>query len=254
MDWSRTKTILIFAFLILNVFLGYQLYLSKFQLGLESDTAQNMQWEMENFLAKQNITLKMDIPQETPELNHLYVEYVTSSIDGRELLEQKSYLETTTLVSTFLNPIEIRDPKSPKDVLNLLQDKVKHLEQYKEDVRWSLEYPNYWQMHDGLPMFVAPLSFQIEGNQIKGYRQTYLLVRNQGSGRKIISAYTALSSLIEKEMIKSGETIDSISLGYYGNKYDADIQVLAPVWRFKHGDKVDYVNGFHGIIENPANQ
>ncbi|XOS91392.1 two-component system regulatory protein YycI [Brevibacillus laterosporus] len=255
MDWSKTKTILILAFLTLNLFLGYQVYLSKLQHGVESESAQNTQWEIENYLSKQNITLKMDIPQETPLLNYLYVEYVTSStFEQEEMADQQVVVDNTVLESRLEKPVAIRDFKSPKDVLNQLHNTIKFADQYKEDVNWTLSAPVYWQMHDGLPMFVAPLELHIADGFIRGYKQTYLLVKNQGSGRKIITAYTALRSLIEKEVIKSGESIDSISLGYYGFKYDAEIQVLAPVWRFQHGNKVEYMNGFTGTMERPLDK
>lgn len=41
----------------------------------------------------------------------------------------------------------------------------------------------------------------------------------------------------------------SIELGYYGHTYNADEQILAPVWRIIHDDHIHYVNGITGAIE-----
>ncbi|WP_139492473.1 two-component system regulatory protein YycI [Brevibacillus dissolubilis] len=254
MDWSRAKSILILAFLFLDLFLGYQVYISKTKQWMEADTGQSGQVDLEQYLSRQNIKLEAEVPQDAPTLSYLYVEYQGfNTIDLGEMPGQRVTLENSLLRSRFTQPVVIGNAKTPKEILRYMSNRVMFADQYQEDPYWSLDGTLvYWQMHDQLPLFVALLEFGVEGQTIKGYQQTYLHVRNQGSGRQIIFAHTALRSLVDKQIIKSGETIENVQLGYYGYKYDADIQVLAPVWRFIHNGEIHYVNGFTGAVESPV--
>lgn len=104
MDWSRAKTILIGAFLLLNVFLGYQLWLNE---QSEVDFARRAQGGidlLEEMLVQNRITINGDIPLETPVMNNLEV----SLIDLSQLERPFSNQAITMNESAILRPLKPR--------------------------------------------------------------------------------------------------------------------------------------------------
>lgn len=254
MDWSRAKSILIWAFLFLNLFLGYQVFASRTEQWTNTEAVESDKWNLELYLRQQNITLVVELPQETPEMKYLNVKYM--GLDALSLQDMpgiKITQDKSSIYSQLVPPMVLRDQTSPDDLLRQLTQRLLHAEQYQVDpFSSSRESLLYWQLHEKRPLYVAPLVISIQNGLVRSYHQTYLHIRSQGSGRQIISAHTALRSLVEKEMIHPGDKIENVTLGYYGYHYDADIQVLAPVWRFVvNGGKTHYINAFTGAVERP---
>jgi len=253
MDWSRAKTILIWAFLLLDLFLGYQVYASRTENWQNTEAVQGDKWDIELYLRQQNIVLQADVPQETPEMKYLNVEY--SGVNALALQDVPGIrvtLEKTALVAKLIPPLLVREQTSPSELLRQLSPRLLYSQEYMPDLYFSNgKSMRYLQQHEKLPLFVAPLEVTVENGHVGEYRQTYLHIRSQGSGRQVISAYSALRSLVEKQMLQPGETIEHVALGYYGYQYDADIQVLAPVWRVIHDGKQHFVNAFTGSVERP---
>jgi regulatory protein YycI of two-component signal transduction system YycFG len=252
-DWSRAKTILIWAFLLLDLFLGYQVYASRMQHWQDAETVDGNKWDIELYLQQLNITLATEVPQETPELRYLNVEVQglkTFALQGIPGI--KVSMEKTALAAKLEPPMRVRGEMTPAELLRQLHPRILHANEYAADSHQSgRQRFIYLQQYDKLPLFVAPLEIHLENGAVHSFRQTYFHIRSQGSGRQVISAYTALRSLVEKQIISPGEKIENVQLGYYGY-YDADIQVLAPVWRVIHDGKLHYVNAFTGAVERPV--
>ena len=71
MDWGRAKSVLIFAFLLLNLVLGYQLW-SNIREGLSTSAdVDDLPAETLHLMEQKNIKLETSIPSETPELGDL---------------------------------------------------------------------------------------------------------------------------------------------------------------------------------------
>ena len=71
MDWGRAKSVLIFAFLLLNLVLGYQLW-SNIREGLSTSAdVDDLPAETLRLMEQKNIKLETSIPSETPELGDL---------------------------------------------------------------------------------------------------------------------------------------------------------------------------------------
>ncbi len=255
MDWSRAKSILIWAFLFLNLFLGYQVYATRSAHWLDAEAVQGSKWDIELYLRQQQITLEADVPQETPEMKYVNVEnYGFHIMDLQELqgLEIMVEDDRSAITTKLVRPIPIDKQMERDDVLQMMGLRILHKDQYRADPYLASQQSiRYWQLHGKYPIFNAPLDILLRDNLVTGYSQTYFHIRSQGSARQVVSAYTGLRSLVEKEVIKQGEKIESVMLGYFGYHYDADIQVLAPVWRVIHNGKIDYINGFTGALEQP---
>jgi regulatory protein YycI of two-component signal transduction system YycFG len=252
-DWSRAKTILIWAFLLLDLFLGYQVYASRMQHWQGAEAIDGSKWDIELYLKQLNITMDTDVPNETPEMKYLNVEVPgINALALQDIPGISVSVEKTALAAKLKPPMPVRGEMSPGELLRQLGTRMLHANEYAADLIQSR--PGrlvYLQQYDKLPLFVAPLEIYFENGAVDSYRQTYFHIRSQGSGRQVISAYTAIRSLVEKQIILPGEKIQNVQLGYYGY-YDADIQVLAPVWRVIHDGKLHYVNAFTGAIERPV--
>lgn len=252
MDWSRTKTILIWAFLLLDLFLGYQVYVTRSSFWSDKDVAQSDKWDMELYLKQQNISLVTEVPQETPEMSYLNAEYVgINPLSLQEMSGLTATMEKMSLAAKLTPPLQIRGQITPNELLRQIGPRLMYAEQYTADMYQSnQERLLYWQIYEKMPVFVAPLEVYLDNGAILGYRQTFFTMRKQEGERQVISGYTALRSLVDKQIIAPGERIESVSLGYYGS-YDADIQALAPVWRVIHDGKQHFVNAFTGALERP---
>jgi regulatory protein YycI of two-component signal transduction system YycFG len=255
MDWSRAKTILIWAFLFLDLFLGYQVYVSRTELWLNAEAVQGSKWDIELYLRQQQITLLAEVPQETPEMKYVNVEnfgFDILALQETQGLKVTVENERSAISAQLMQPLPFDKQTDPDDLLRQMGQHLLYEDQYRADPYLSNKQKiKYWQLHGKYPIFNAPLDIHLENNLVTGYSQTYFHIRSQGSARQVISAYTALRSMVEKQIIAPGEKIESVMLGYFGYHYDADIQVLAPVWRVIHDGKTDYINGFTGAIERP---
>ncbi|MBO8165114.1 MAG: two-component system regulatory protein YycI [Brevibacillus sp.] len=255
MDWSRAKTILIWAFLLLDLFLGYQVYASRTQQWNDIQLVHKGAGDIELLLAQRSITLAVEIPEEIPQVHHVHVEYLTAdSLMNLPLpADQQMTISDSLIIARFDKPIPLSEVKNPAEFLRGVSQRIVYADEYQPDKYYTGRgLLRYWQQYEGLPIFVAPLEFFVHKQTVTGYQQSYLRIRNQGTGRQVISAYTALRSLLEKQLIQNGETIEDVTMGYYGHEYDADIQVLAPIWRIIHDGKIDYVNAFTGAVERPV--
>jgi regulatory protein YycI of two-component signal transduction system YycFG len=216
---------------------------------------QGSKWDIELYLKQQHIALQAEVPQETPEMTYVNVEnYGFNVLALQDVQGVKVTLENdrSAITAQLKPPIPLDKQSDPDDLLRQLNRFLLYADQYRADAyQTSRQRIRYWQLHGNYPIFNAPLDVFTDNNQITGYAQTYFHIRSQGSARGVISAYTALRSLVEKQTILPGEKIESVTLGYFGYHYDADIQVLAPVWRVIHNGKTDYINGFTGAIERP---
>ncbi|GAB7388525.1 WalRK two-component regulatory system regulator WalI [Bacillaceae bacterium] len=254
MDWSRAKTILIVAFLLLDLFLGYQLWLNN---GSESLLAQRFQGEkdiLEELLQARRIEIAAEIPTDEPQMHHLNVRYtVIPPASLEKLADQEVTLERFFIRSTFKEPPAAPSPFDQGELQNLLAARIWNFSNYRFDPFLSGEGRyTFVQLLDDVPLFSARVEIEVSHGQVRRYRQTYAEVVDTGSGRQVISAFTALRRLIENGMIEDGETVRAVELGYYGHTYDADIQVLAPVWRVVHGRRIHYVNAITGTIEKTS--
>jgi regulatory protein YycI of two-component signal transduction system YycFG len=252
MDWRRAKTILILTFLLLDSFLAYQLWTSR---GDELEFAQQVEGSsssLQDMINARAIKLAIEMPADMPDMYYLNVKYEDfSSAEANKLPNQRVHVAGNGLSSQFIRSIPSPESVPKGEFTKIMNDHILFFDEYQRDPMLSAaERLVYLQSWNTYPFFGGILQLDMKKDKIRGYQQTHFQVINRGSGKKVISSVTALRTLIENEVIQSGETIHSIQLGYYSHTYDAEIQVIAPVWRVIHGSKqVHYVNGITGVIE-----
>ena len=237
MEWGKAKTILIVTFLILNMILGYQLWIHS--RVTDSYFAQaEARDDMNQLLRSKNIRLEGEISREMPHLR-----------------------EITVTFSEAYNPPEPVELDSPVDAQPILrgnagkrtEELLPRLDEYAYDPMQSQAGVYVLnQLYDGMwPMFEINLKLFHDNGRITRYEQQYGVVEAEHGEEElqVLSAYKVVSFLAER-VLPEGSVIREVRLGYHGQVYDSDIQVLAPKWRITLGNNdVYYVHAINGELE-----
>ncbi|MDF2684361.1 MAG: hypothetical protein K0R47_5551, partial [Brevibacillus sp.] len=171
--------ILIWAFLLLDLFLGYQVYVTRISFWNDQDVAQGDKWDMELYLKQQNIALETEVPQDTPEMSYLNAEYVgINPLSLQEMSGLTATMEKMSLAAKLNPPLQIRGQITPNELLRQIGPRLMYAEQYTADMYQSNQGRLlYWQVYQKMPVFVAPLEVYLENGSILGYRQTFFHMR-----------------------------------------------------------------------------
>ncbi|SDW99758.1 two-component system regulatory protein YycI [Paenibacillus sp. CF384] len=237
MDWGRAKSVLIFAFLLLNLVLGYQLW-SNIREGLRTSAdVSDLRPETQALMEEKKIKLGTSIPSETPELRDL-----------------------TYRIQTKLGKAERHELKKPVDSKVVFEEKelqaslggiIPELENYALGTVHEDEFILY-RMVEGRPMFDAKLElyYDYRNQKITAYRQDLveLLPPQNSTSQSVLSATKVVTSLIENQL-QNGAVIGEIKLGYHGQIFDSNTQVSAPTWRVLLEDGGQYyMNAISGEV------
>ncbi|CAM3648221.1 two-component system regulatory protein YycI [Marinicrinis lubricantis] len=236
MEWGRAKTILILAFLGLNLVLGYQLwFIKKDVFGSKMNSSEMTQQTLE-LLEDKGITVKQDIPKDTPKAGEIVVRF--ESKPGK--------------YGDGMYRLSLEDAVLLEDYSKGLSGQIDYLEQYKWDPVLSKEGVNVLnQLYNELPLFEVNLKLYYTDGIVYAYEQKYAkaLPSDTSKEQTVLSAYTALQLLAEK-YLPNGTVIEDIRLGYHGKIYNSDTQVMAPKWRFSlQNGTVYYMHAINGEVE-----
>jgi regulatory protein YycI of two-component signal transduction system YycFG len=228
MDWGRAKSVLIFAFLLLNVVLGYQLW-SNIREGLSTNADTNdLPADTLALMQEKNITFASDmrIPSETPELRDLTFRVTTKLGKG--------------VRHELKNPVESKVVFNESELVAALGSVIPDLDQYTFDYNRENVFV-FDRMAQGRPMFDVKLELFYSNQKITAYRQDVIqLVPSDDSPlQTVLPAKTALASLIENHL-HNGAVIREIKLGYHGQDFDSETQFTAPTWRVLLDDGSGY--------------
>jgi regulatory protein YycI of two-component signal transduction system YycFG len=253
MNWSRTKSIFIAAFLILNSFLGYQLWEKQTK---KIELAQSYESSLEELLQLKNIVLETELSAKQPEMSQLNAKFMEYTHEDLSQIEGQSLsVNENQIVSKLSTPYSLPSPWSAEEFYqSFVKERVINGEQYVIDQQSDADIV-YLQQVQTYPIFVGTLVFQKDnGEKITGYQQTYYHVINQGTEQPVISSFTSIRTLLDNQVLPLHSMIKEVNLGYYGQVYEIESQVLTPVWRIivEHESKQTtiYVNAITGAIES----
>lgn len=259
-DWSRTKTIFIITFFVLDLFLGYQLYQKETDNQFEYISESSV--KIEDQLKDAGITY-VQLPEVPKKLSHVIGETYTFSKDKLAEVNSDEVIlavseDNKSFYASFDEPITIIGTESEaKNVLSsytLFSDEYmfsKHLsEKGKELV--------FIQTYDGRPIYQkedspnGQMIVQLDKDgHIKSFSQTYLKTSEEGKEQEILTAIKAINQLYNKNKLDNEDRITQIELGYY-SLIEGKVQVLAPTWFVEVNDKRHYyVNAINGLIDDP---
>ncbi|WP_078543278.1 two-component system regulatory protein YycI [Litchfieldia alkalitelluris] len=255
MDWSKTKTIFIVTFLILNIFLGYQLMEKKDRSELDVIAEASI----EEHLEAEQITY-VELPKEQPK-EGTYISGKTKFFtleDIKDLKNQEINIDTKALLQAKLNePYKITESNFEPKLEQFLKDHVLNGESYElwkvdEEVGNIILFQKYEGkiFYNDAKNISGLLVLKInKDKEITSYQQTMLYSFEEYDKKEILPAIKAIENLYKNDHLKSGSKVTKIELGYYPLVQLSESQVLAPTWHIVVDSQVDYyVNAFEGQI------
>jgi len=234
-DWSRAKTVLIISFLMLNILLGYQLWVDiSEQLNANVNSAE-LPADKVQLMGQKRISLAANLPAGTPKLSDLTYLLRSDKRSSPKKLEK---------------PVDSALIFDKAALVKALGGQIPDIENYEYDLHSDRD--GVFVMHrmvDGRPMFNVKLELQYTSNRkITSFQQDRVEEISHGEEKQVIGSAKVVVSLIET-YLDEGSVIADIQLGYHGQIFDSEKQVSAPTWRVMLGDgKVYYVHAISGEV------
>lgn len=234
MDWGRAKSVMIISFLMLNVLLGYQLWVDiSEQLNANVSSAE-LPPDKVQLMGQKRILLAANLPVGTPKLSDLTYLLQSNKSSSPKKVDK---------------PVDSALVFTKAELVKALGDQIPDLEDYEYDL-----YSNrdgvfvLHRMVEGRPMFNVKLELYTSNLKITGFQQDRVEEIGLGEAKQVIGSAKVVVSLIET-YLEEGSVITDIQLGYHGQIFDSEKQVSAPTWRVMLEDgKVYYVHAISGEV------
>lgn len=276
-DLSRAKTILIFCFLSLNLFLAVQLWYSPRSLEAEAGLTAAEAGQAREALAAAGYELTTALPRQAPRLALLHVmrEPLDDSVWPQRVLGSAETKKTVAAGKTSFHRGEERlevmpdrlvfytpgsGPEAPRKsdegrrqtVESFLRERGFWQEGLKFDRSFpgapGTNYYRYVQTFQGLPLFSGGVEVSVTDGAVR--EVTFYRVQPVAFGGReiqVISAAEALAAFVRTRPALPDRRIVNIALGYFSQDYDARRWEIAPAWRIVIADgRSFYVNAFTG--------
>ncbi|GEL09111.1 two-component system regulatory protein YycI [Salisediminibacterium halotolerans] len=256
MDWSKTKSIFIVTFLLLNIFLGFQLYskMSGDNLAVMTETT------LEDRLETNNIEMRFDDEDENIEAGPITVSPRT--FDERFLAQETErqdieMLNEHTIYSLLEQPYQLVDANLSASVDAFTQQYIYEGEQYEiAEYNEEEDYIGLYQTHEGRKIdeyerenYHVVLHLN-EDMQVQAYLQTMVNVSEQDRVQELLSPIEVVERLFNQQHIRMNTVVEDAELRYYSLvEPDADFQVYAPVWRIEADDEWFFVDAQQGELQ-----
>lgn len=235
MDWGRAKSVLIIAFLLLNLVLGYQLW-SNIREGLDTSADMNdLRPETQALMDEKRIKLATSIPSETPALRDLTFRSKAGLGNGER--------------HTLKQPVDSKVVFVEKELRASLGGIIPDLDKYTFGADRDSEFV-FYRMEGGRPMFDVKLELFYSNQKIIAYKQDMIevLPSEKSTVQAVLPATKVVATLIETQL-HNGAVIKEITLGYHGQIFNSDVQVSAPTWRVLLEDGGQYyMNAISGEV------
>ncbi|SFI69309.1 two-component system regulatory protein YycI [Thermoflavimicrobium dichotomicum] len=231
MDWRRAKTILIIAFICLDLFLGFQLYrtMEKKSQYMNSNIIENGQvtdQEVQSLLAKYQIKLATSKPKEPTQISAFKAK--ASSLSGWKKGDGETYAKT------FPSPVPFKDYQHMDQMLQKWIPFFKDFRYSENDSKPNVRV--YLQMKDQIPIYNSRILVHLEKNKIKAIELSHYEL-TQPISIYLTSFNSALYHLIQSGKVPTSKspsatvTIREVSLGYWVYP-KAEEHIILPAWRF----------------------
>ncbi len=266
MDWSKIKNIFIFSFLILDLYLVFQL-VEMFQIN-EYEVKAETEYSIEVRLKSNEIEYP-SLPKNYVQDYYLKAKPKTFTIEDTEksilsdqdvTIKDGTMLESkvgTMLESHLKEPLKITEKFGPNELNQYIKEHVLYGTHYtfwkKSSDGRSITYTQQFNNRKLFENPHAELTFYINSsNEIYSYTQTYLEeVEELSNPEKIIQPIKAIETLFLKKELPPKSKITNVELGYYTlvPMLSDTRQVLNPAWCFEvEGIGKLYVSAFEGEI------
>ncbi|MBS3983835.1 MAG: two-component system regulatory protein YycI [Dethiobacter sp.] len=281
MDLSKAKTILILAFLLLNLFLSYRLLLGPQPLQAGHALSGEDLEKVRALLTAAGYEPAVPIPRQAPRLSLLHV----SRKSQADAAWAEMFLGAGVPEAVIANGLTVftKDGNSvtvapsgqvvfrsaatrKKSLANMEEDRhlaelfLKENGLWWEDLKLDFSWPRraeggsffrFVQTYQGFPLFFSTVEVLVAAGQVREVK-LYRVVSEGFSPTElqVISALEAVQIFVEQPPVLPAQKIADISLGYFSEDYDAERWETVPVWRIAGTDGTAvYVNAFTGEVE-----
>lgn len=239
MDWGRAKNVLIYAFLLLNFLLGYQLWNDVREQTITNLDYTSLDENTQQIMQEKNIQLLCLIPAGNPVLPKITYHFISR-------------------VNT--NPVELKEPLDSKlvfmgnELAKAIEGQIPQFRNYRYDPMESEDgtFVFHPVVDEEWPLFNDQVKLKLlyHEQKITSYQlsDTEIIPSNEEEQQKVLHASDALAKLINNNYIPPNSAVKDIQLGYYGEMFNSENQVAAPAWRFTLENEVYYVQGISGDV------
>lgn len=263
MDWNRTKTIFIWVFLILNIFL-YTQYLESYNEGQKIEVLGETT-KIESRLKEDNITY-MALPN-----NNESAAYYSGQIRNFSPSEvpffanQQTEIENDNkLIVTMEKPVKLQESTARDKFTEFLYSHVNEGDSY---TLWNVDYENkvatFFQKVNNLTLYYNVRGYvKIYWNddeRVVSYEQTMLEKHEKlEKQQNLLTPIQVLQVLYGKNLLKPDSQISEMNLGYSTSVQLTQTQVFAPTWEVRvrlpdKSEEVHFVNAVDGKIVDIQN-
>lgn len=258
MDWSKTKSIFIGVFLILNVFL-YTQYLNTYNeaqklelLGTNND--------IEARLKEENIKYS-DLPESIDTAPYISAKVKKYSLDELPANSNETYklISDNKLEVTFKAPIKLISTKQAAPLNDFLRQYVNEGQSFElweidEEARVATFFQRF---NDHVLYYNENGEVKVywnENGEVYMYEQSMLEnIQEIKQNKSIIPPLQVLQTLYAKNLLKPNAHITTVKLGYSTLIRVTQTQVLTPTWkvRVKAADGKEeqyFVNAIEGKV------
>ncbi|HHY14357.1 MAG TPA: hypothetical protein GX526_06980 [Thermoanaerobacterales bacterium] len=285
MDWSKAKTILIIVFLVLNIFLGGNLWLKSSAKSDITIVSANEIDEAKKILKQEGIIVKADIPKKVSPQPFLTVSY--TKINGEKTA--LSFFGELEEVEIFNDEDNITYQKGDRQLIIMDKGIISYFDNEDSEIIYSdlnkekaekiayefieehVGFPQnavhdrtvfydqsdsylveYIQLHNGTYISSSCIDVLVTPGGVKSYYCAWIdPLGYSGKPKKIISSVHALFQIVDVFAKNEDDIIvTDIQPGYYSRQYNAEKWHAVPSWRIKtnEGDTY-YINGYTGELE-----
>lgn len=262
MDWNRTKTIFIWVFLILNIFL-YTQYLERYNEKQKIEVLGET--TIESNLKQDNITY-IALPN-----NIESAAYYSGQIKNFSPSEIPFFANQQTTIENG-NKLNVTMDKPVKLQENAQRDKYteflhSHVHEGDSYVLWNIDEENkeatFFQKVNDLTLYYNVSGYVKiywnDDDRVVGYEQSMLEKHEKMAKQKnLLTPIQILKILYGKNLLKPDSEVLKMNLGYSTIVQLTETQVLAPTWevRVRLSDKTEethFVNAVDGKIVDIQN-
>ncbi|WP_281215729.1 two-component system regulatory protein YycI [Bacillus altitudinis] len=247
MEWNKTKTIFILAFLVLDIFLGFQYFEKRstdhFAIIEKTDTLEEMKADgikYGNLSDEAKIGYRITAEKK---------QYTKKDVDGLADQKTKSTFPktekddpVTLLEMTFNKPVALLKKDMKTAATNLVSQRLLDGKNYK---LWSIDEETgeivFFQTYKGKYIFqeglddtetIGKITLDVnDQNEVVSYRQSMVTSINEVRKETLVPALETVKDLYTQNMLSQNTTVKKVELGYYTQYPGASTQVMVPVWR-----------------------
>ncbi|MCO7175241.1 two-component system regulatory protein YycI [Sporolactobacillus kofuensis] len=268
MNWSRTKSIFIICFLLLDVFLVFEMYMRQQDESIEGlhDEKRQYNYKIDTVMP----TLPKDVTfLRGTRINFTQKKEAISGLSTGDIVSGKQKMTVNEngqqLTGTFAKPLALGDINN-EDVQKNLLAKVYQGQDYiywqSADDKSSLKFV---QLYQSRPVFISSrnktqmLDFTVRNKQVTGFHQSYLkLSSNKHSHVDLIEASQAINYLADRTDLVGYNLlhIKAIQLCYVNTVGDesAEPLIFVPAWHIVvhtvSGTTDYFINAVSGNVQS----